>query len=144
MDLTGIGSAFDFAGNLLNRFFPAKMDETEKTRMAMEMAQAIDQRDTVRDHAKADVIKSEMAQGDAYTKRARPTVVYMGLAFIALVHVFFPIMAFFTGEAVPELKLPTEFWYTWGGVCSVWMIGRSMEKKSDDPGKIIRMITGNK
>jgi hypothetical protein len=31
-----------------------------------------------------------------------------------------------------KLELPTEFWYVWGGVCSVWMIGRTIEKTGSE------------
>jgi len=143
MDITGLGSAFDFAGNLMNRFFPPKMSEDEKLKLQAGLADVVEQRDAVRDEIKAEVMKAELSQGDAYTKRARPTVVYMGLVFILLVHVLFPITSFFFGREMPEISLPTEFWYTWGGVCSVWIIGRTVER-TGPANNIIKAITGSK
>ena len=144
MDLTGIGAVADFAGGLLDRFFPKQMSETEKKALQAQLANAIEERDINRDRVKAEVMKAELSQGDTYTKRARPTVVYLGLLFIFLVHVAFPIAAFFSGKPMPAaLSLPTEFWYTWGGVCSVWMIGRTMERQGAASG-VIQAITGNK
>ena len=84
-----------------------------------------------------------MQQGDSYTKRARPTIVYAGLAAIFLVHVIAPILSAFLSNTVPSITLPEEFWYTWGGICGVWMVGRSAERiglKS----RIVDIVTGNK
>lgn len=153
MDLTGIGTAFEFAGGLLDRFFPKKMDESERLAMQAQLSLAIDERDVQRDAQKRDIIVAEMGQGDAFTKRARPSVVYMGLVFIGLVHVVFPMVFYFAGlfkssmPILPDLSLPQEFWWAWTGVCSVWMIGRSTEKTTTAKGasgKILSMITGSK
>jgi hypothetical protein len=90
-----------------------------------------------------NIIVAEMQQGDKFTKRARPMVVYSGLLFIFLVHVAFPIYAFFTGDPVPEISLPHEFWWAWTGVVAVWMTGRSMEKFGLE-NKATKLITGGK
>ena len=84
-----------------------------------------------------------MAQGDAFTKRARPSIVYMGLLFIGLVYVLFPIVGYFSKGELPKLELPSAFWTVWGDICSVWMIGRPAEKLFDG-NKIVGMITGNR
>lgn len=159
MDITGLGSIADFAGGLLDRFFPKQMSEAEKKELQVNLANAIEERDVNRDIVKAEVMKAELSQGDTYTKRARPTVVYTGLIFIFLVHVIFPLVSFMAkvffvffhdkipGGVVeitlPSLSLPSEFWYTWGGVCSVWMIGRTMER-TGAANNVIQAITGNK
>ena len=143
MDITGIGSVANFASGLLDRFWPQKMTEEEKITIQTKLANAIEERDISRDKLKAEVMKAELSQGDTYTKRARPTVVYMGLVFIFMVHVIFPIVAFFTRQKMPSLSLPSEFWYTWGGVCSVWIIGRTMEKNGA-ANSVIQAITGKK
>ena len=143
MDIPGIGSVADFASGLLDRFWPKKMTEAEKKELQAKLTNAIEERDVHRDKIKAEVIKAELSQGDTYTKRARLTVVYMGLFFIFLVHVIFPIAAFFFQQKMPTLSLPGEFWYTWGGVCSVWMIGRTMERTGAS-NNILSAITGSK
>lgn len=153
LDLTGLGSAFDFAGGLLDRFFPKQMSEKDRMAIHGQLSQAIDQRDVERDGQKRDIIVAEMAQADTFTKRARPSVVYMGLVFIGLVHVVFPMVFYFAGlfkatmPILPQLTLPQEFWWAWTGVCSVWMIGRSAEKTAQAKGavsKVLSMITGSK
>lgn len=90
-----------------------------------------------------NIIVAEMQQGDDFTKRARPMVVYSGLLFIFLVHVAFPIFTHFTGGTVPDISLPDEFWWAWTGVVAVWMTGRSMEKVGAG-NKVTKLITGSK
>ena len=82
-----------------------------------------------------------MNQGDSYTKRARPTIVYSGLLFIFFVHVLFPMVSWFKSTTLPELALPTEFWWAWTGVYSIWIVGRSTEKNGIS-NKVTSLITG--
>lgn len=93
-----------------------------------------------------DVIAAELAQDDAYTKRARPTLVYAGLAVLLLNHVALPWLAYFSGHAVPSIELPAEFWWGWTGVVGAWAIGRSVEKKAKidgrTPRRLTRLVTG--
>ena len=151
-DFTGLGSAFDFAGGLLDRFFPKQMTESDRAEMQAQLSQAIDERDTKRDEFKRDVLVAELGQDDKFTKRARPSIIYAGLVFIFLVHVLFPllfilIVSFSTSDkpmpALPALALPEQFWWAWTGICSVWVMGRSAEK-GGMAGKVVTMITGNK
>ena len=146
MDFTGIGSVADFAKSVVDRFFPPDLSPAEKTQKEIELTTLIQTRENIVTEAKKQIIVSEMQQGDNYTKRARPTIVYAGLAFIFLVHVFIPVIAFLKGTPVasfPTLTLPDEFWWTWGGVCGVWILGRSMEKNKIG-GSLVSMITGSK
>jgi len=143
LDITGIGSVAGFAGDMIKRFFPIKMTAGEKAEAQVQIQKMIEKRDASLIDAQKSIIVSEMQQADNYTKRARPTLVYAGLFFIFLVHVFFPIIAFFTSKPTPSLALPAEFWWAWSGVCGVWVIGRSAEKKGA-AGKLISMITGGK
>lgn len=92
--------------------------------------------------AKQSVIVAEMQSGDTFTKRARPAVVYTGLAAIVLNHVIAPWASHLIGAGVPQIALPTEFWYSWSGVVSIWFIGRSAERRGAQH-KIIEQITGS-
>ena len=146
LDLTGIGSVADFAGTLVKRFFPPKMTDAEKAQAQVQIQEMVEKRDASLIDAQKSIIVAEMQQADNFTKRARPTLVYAGLFFIFLVHVFFPIIAFYTKTeeaSMPALALPTEFWWAWSGVCSAWVLGRSAEKRGV-AGKLVNMITGNK
>ena len=82
-----------------------------------------------------------MAQGDNYTKRARPTVVYVGLAVIVLNYCIAPIVANFSNITIPELSLPTEFWVAWGGIVATWSVSRTAEKRGSR-NKAVKSITG--
>ena len=150
LDLTGIGSVADFAGTLVKRFFPPKMTDAEKAQAQVQLQGMLDQRETSLIESQKSIIMSEMSQGDNFTKRARPCIVYFGLIAIGLVHVLIPMTAWFvlitTGKPLtdmPAIVLPGEFWATWGGVCSIWVIGRSTEKRGTT-NKLVSMITGGK
>jgi len=143
MDITGLGSVADAAKSIIERIFPPKMTDEEKATAQIELQRMLQERETTLIEAQKSIIVSEMSQGDAFTKRARPMIVYCGLLFIFLVHVIFPIVTYLTKESLPALNLPTEFWWAWTGVCGVWVIGRSMEKNGAS-NKIVNMITGGK
>jgi len=143
MDITGIGSVADLAKTAIERFFPPKMTDAEKAQAELGLQEMLQQREARLTEATKSIIVAEMQQGDSYTKRARPTIVYAGLLFIFLMHVFLPGYAFFFNKAVPTLTLPEEFWWAWGGVCSVWVIGRSTEKRGTK-NRLVEMITGTK
>lgn len=149
MDLTGIGSVADFASTLVKRVFPPKMTDAEKATAQIRLQDMLEKRESSLIDAQKSIIVSEMQQGDNFTKRARPSIVYFGLAAIGLVHVLFPIVAWLiivltdTSTEMPDIALPVQFWATWGGVCGIWIIGRSAEKRGIT-GKVINMITGAK
>lgn len=143
IDIAGIGSVAEFAKTVVNKIFPDKLSDGEKAQASIALEQLVTQRETALVEAQKSVIAAELAQDDNYTKRARPTIVYSGLVFIFLVHVLFPIAAYFTGKPMPSLTLPEEFWWAWGGVCSVWVWGRSMEKKGTSSG-LVGAIVGKK
>jgi len=146
MDITGLGSAVSgvasLAKTVADKFFPDAMSDGDKAKAELELQTLLQNYETTVVNAKSQIVVAEMKQKDNYTKRARPTVVYAGLAFIGLVHVLFPILSYLSGETPPELALPTQFWYTWGGVVSVWMIGRTQEKMGNGENKVVKMITG--
>lgn len=93
--------------------------------------------------AKERVIVAELQQGDNYTKRARPTVVYAGLVMIFLNYCIIPAIGLYTGKIIPPFELPVEFWTAWGGIVITWCIGRSAEKRGA-ANNVLRAITGTK
>lgn len=142
-DIAGIGSVASLAKGIINKFVPDKISDAEKAKLQIQLQEVLQRREDAVIRAKKGILIAELQQSDNYTKRARPSVVYGGLLFILLVHVVFPIVAFFTGTEMPDISLPSEFWLTWGGVCSVWSIGRTMEK-GGAKNKAIELITGKK
>jgi hypothetical protein len=134
----------DGIGGLVDRFVTTG---DEKNQFKMEAAALIAARDaeleqTLRTEleAKARIIEAEMQQGDNYTKRARPTIVYSGLLF-TLVQMVAPLFAV-------RIEVPDQFWPVWGGVCGLWIVGRSYErgaraKSNGQPAnKLTKLITG--
>lgn len=78
--------------------------------------------------AKSKIMVAELQQGDNYTKRARPTVLYGGLIILLLNYVILPWIAYFTGKVIPSINLPDMFWVAWGGTASVYTFSRTKEK----------------
>lgn len=95
--------------------------------------QIMEQSVQARYEAVTKIIQAEMSQGDNYTKRARPTVVYTGLLLfiVQVVAQFWQV----------ELTIPQDFTYAWAGVVGVWMVGRSYEKVQGPGGKA-KWVTG--
>ena len=92
--------------------------------------------------AKERVLVAELNQGDNYTKRARPTVVYAGLGIVFLNHIVLPWIAAFAQIEVPKIEVHPIFWTGWSGIVITWSIGRSAEKMGSKK-KIVSAITGN-
>lgn len=142
------GSFIESVANAADRFIETPED---KANFKLQLESLLQQRDseieqTIRAElqAKERMMVAELQQDDNYTKRARPTVVYAGLGFIFLNYVLFPLAALLTGvESKPLANLPAEFWMAWGGICSSWVIGRSMEKRGVR-NPVISTITGTR
>ena len=86
-----------------------------------------------------------MQQDDLFTKRARPAIIYLGLLFIFIIHVAIPVLAYISGspqDKIPSITLPSEFWWAWGTVVSVYGAGRSAEKRGII-NKLTQLATGS-
>ncbi len=158
------GSASNIIGEIGNVADKFHLSGEEKQQFKLEMEALLQKRDseieqTVRKEleAKERVLVAELAQGDNYTKRARPTVVYFGLGLIFLNYCLIPGIQFLRGEATAScivnnevkqcsvnsgINLPEEFWWAWGGIVGTWAIGRSLEK-SGSSNRVVRAITGS-
>ncbi len=131
----GISDIVDSVGGVLDKFTLSKQEKEEiKLEMQgrmMQLENEIEKTYRTELETRSDIIKSELAQGDMYTKRARPTIIYMGLLFIFIVHVLVPVIAYASGTPkvnMPDITLPQEFWWAWGVVVGVYGAGRSAEK----------------
>ncbi len=87
--------------------------------------------------AKQNVLIAELQQGDNFTKRARPMVVYAGLAAIIWNYSIAPLWM------ADPMPLPIEFYAAWGGICTTWVIGRTAERRGAT-NKIVNLITGSR
>ena len=145
----GLSGLIDSVKDVIDTFTLTKEEKQEfqlemQSRL-MQIEQELETTYRTELESRADIIKAEMAQGDRYTKRARPTVIYTGLAFIFLVYVILPIIAYLSGKsaaAMPEVQLPAEFWWAWATIVSVYGAGRSAEKLGIT-NKITQLATGS-
>lgn len=140
------GSFVNTVTDVISEFHLSPEDEN-KFKMAVMEADAkrmAEVESTVRTEldAKSKIIVAEMNQSDKYTKRARPTLVYFGLAVIALNYLFFPLIYdVFSDVKTWTVELPVEFWAAWGGAVSIWSIGRSAEYMGKN-NKATSAVTG--
>ncbi len=82
----GITDVVTSVGDVVDRFTLSKEEKQEfkleiQSRM-MKLEGELEETYRKELDARQEIIKAEFAQGDSYTKRARPTIVYSGLAFI--------------------------------------------------------------
>ena len=151
--VSGISGLGGLISNVMDRFWPPQMDEKQKTELQAALEIKLSEFIAAREGMQRDVMVAELQQTDPYTKRARPTIVYSGLAFIFLVHVLLPMAGWISVivknqplPATPPLALPTEFWWAWTGVCGIYAIGRTMEKRGgvDPVDKASQIFTKTK
>lgn len=123
----GVGSAVEQIGGVVTKFQEGHLSKRERD---LELERILTERDAqtlaaVKEEirAKERIMVAELEQGDSYTKRARPTIVYVGL-----------IGAIIDAIGTIEFTLPPDFWYVWGGVCGVYMMGRTVEKRGGRGG----------
>lgn len=140
-----IGEVVSKIGNTIKQFIP---NDVDRMKAQGEIEKILQTRDadietTIRQElsSKEKILIAELQQGDNYTKRARPTLVYTGLAVIIYNYCAVPTIQMLNGLPVVPFQLPTEFWVAWGGVVGTWVVGRSMEKRGIK-NKAVSLITG--
>jgi hypothetical protein len=140
------GSLVEKVGNVVDEF---NLSDEEKQQFKLEMEALMQKRDseveqTLRTElqTRERILVAELQQGDSYTKRARPTVVYAGLGFIFFNYVLVPSIAALLASTIEPFKLPTEFWLGWSGIVATWSVGRTFEKRGAQ-GSLTRAITGS-
>lgn len=146
------GSASNIIDSLSNTVDKFTLSKQEKQEFKLELQQKLLEADRLAAEnyqkeleTRADIIKAEMAQGDLYTKRARPTIVYVGLLFIFIVHVLVPSISYFCEASFdPEktVQLPEAFWWAWSSVVGIYGVGRTAEKYGT-ANKITQLMTGS-
>ena len=151
----GASEVLNGVNNIIGKF---KMSPNEKESFKLQLEGLLQKRDqeieeTYRQEvsAKSEIIKAELSQGDNYTKRARPTVVYMGLFFILLeifgVRHLILTRIYEEPDMLKAMMIQSDaifnsFLLTWGGVVGVYGIGRSFEK-TGKRNQLTGIITGS-
>lgn len=97
---------------------------------------------------KQNILLAELNQDDKYTKRARPTVVYLGLVFILLEllglrHIILFKIGVDSSMVENSDQIFKMFLGVWGSVLGVYSIGRSVEKRGTR-NAWTSLITGKK
>ena len=151
---SAFGGLLDSIGNIFDRF---TLDKEEKAQLKLEMEKLLQAAESELEQTmrtelqtKERIMVAELTQGDNYTKRARPTVVYGGLFMIFYNYSLVPLFAWILRNfsdgyltALPQLPLPSEFWYAWGGIVATWSVGRTMERRGS-ANNLVGIVTGNK
>lgn len=155
--LDAIGSVTDFAKNIVDRIWPKKMNEAEKAAAILEVEKLVQAREDIVVGAQRDIMVAELQQGDNYTKRARPSIVYVGVAVILFNYVLVPFIGQITHwilelggspkaatfADVALIQMPEMFWYVWGGACGIYSLGRTLEKRQD-PNAMLGLLNNKK
>ncbi|MCK5607047.1 hypothetical protein KAR91_34505 [Candidatus Pacearchaeota archaeon] len=143
---SSLGKTVEGIGKTVRSFVTTDGD---RQAMQLELEALLQKRDseveqTIRTElqAKEKIIVAELQQGDNYTKRARPTVVYFGLLVILYNYCVIPTIQMFNRDPLIQFILPTEFWVAWGGIVATWSVGRSSEKRGVR-NKVTSFITGS-
>ena len=123
-DVTTSGEERDAAKLKMAEIIQAENAETEKTlRKELE--------------AKERIIVAELNQEDKYVKRARPSIIYVGL-----IMAIGPAIAKIAGVDLDVQDLVhAEFWTAWKTTVSIYAIGRTAEK-AGIVTKIKKKLTG--
>ena len=148
-----LGSFAESVGNVIDKFHLSGEEKQafklEMERLQMAATSELEQTMRAELEAKERILTAELQQGDTYTKRARPTVVYIGLAAIVFNYCVAPIVQWVVLNVSPEyvsplpnLDLPTEFWWAFGSVVSVWSVGRTMERRGA-ANNLLSLVTGS-
>jgi len=146
-NLIGGGGAklVESIGSVIDNLHTSESEKAEaKVQLGeLERQWAVEQESTYRKEigARERVMVAELTQGDQYTKRARPTVVYAGLVAMVLNEIMLPWVAHFTGQVVPMIELPTAFWAGWSGIVATWVVSRTAERRGVT-SSAVRMVTG--
>jgi hypothetical protein len=151
----GAGGLLSGIGGIIDKFQLSPKDR-EQMKLEMEgllMQKEKDAEDTYRLElqSKTQIMQAELTQGDNYTKRARPTIIYAGLIFIMLE--LFGLRHFFLYHLYPDKDMLKEmmkasdgifntFLITWASVAGVYSIGRTVEK-SGKANQVTNFITGS-
>lgn len=99
-------------------------------------------------NASKDVVLAELKQSDLYTKRARPTVIYVGLIFVLLEIFGLRIAVLNYNDASDEIvksstAILESFLYMWGAVAGAYALGRTAEKRGIS-NAVTQLATGTK
>lgn len=132
-----VSAATSAAQQIVGHFFPGEPTPEQEAQRAADvlvMEKLILDHDATMAEAQRDVLVAELTQGDNFTKRARPWMIYSGLIVIAyntiVVSLLNGIVALFGNEpAFVQLPVEPMFWTAWGGATSLYVWNRDRTKQ---------------
>lgn len=133
MDITGIGSIFEFGSKVIDKLFP---DKTEAERLKLELLRQQQAGEFKELEARYSAIVAEAQSADPWTSRARPSFMYvmylMILASIPMgfLFAFLPDVAMAVTAGVKNwlAALPEEMWWLFGAGYLGYSGARMFEK----------------
>lgn len=133
MDITGIGSIFEFGSKVIDKLFP---DKTEAERLKLELLRQQQAGEFKELEARYSAIVAEAQSADPWTSRARPSFMYvmylMILASIPMgfLFAFRPDVAMAVTAGVKNwlAALPEEMWWLFGAGYLGYSGARMFEK----------------
>ena len=129
------GGALEGVSSIIGRF---KMDPKDKVALEQALiARDMNVEKTIQQElsSREKILVAELTQGDNFTKRARPAVVWTGLGVVVLNYVLGPMVVgawnlFAEAPIVySTYDLPDAFWLGWSGIVGTYSIGRTLEKR---------------
>ena len=120
---------------------PNRRDEqdAEIEKLAVAYAQGVEETYRQEVVTRERIIVAELQQGDAYTKRARPTVIYVGLIVGLWNSLFSAVWQMWgNGAAFVAVDPGAAFWTAWGGICGLYVWARS---RYDKTGKTVPNVS---
>jgi len=71
---------------------------------------------------------TELRSEDPFVRRARPAIIWTGVAVFVINYIVLPFAGFVANKAVTPVQLPDMFWYTWGTITGGYAFLRTLEK----------------
>lgn len=144
---TPIGAVVNTVSDIAEQIFGTSEDKTkariQKAEFDLALEQLLQKRDSEMEEtlrvelgAKERILVAELQQGDKFTKRARPAVVYFGMFFFFFNYSLVPLFG------MPQLLIPEPFMWGWSGIVGTWSVGRSAERIGKR-NRVIDAITGS-
>ena len=133
MDITGIGSIFEFGSKVIDKLFP---DKTEAERIKLELLRQQQAGELKELEARFSAIVAEAQSVDPWTSRARPSFMYVMYAMIlasipmGFLFAFRPDVAMAVTAGVKNwlAALPEEMWWLFGAGYLGYSGARMFEK----------------
>ena len=135
LDITGLGSIFDFGSKVIDKIFPDK-EAADKAKLELLRLQ---NEGSLAEMEKAyAAILAEAQSSDPWTSRARPSFMYVFYFLLIvmivigpLIGIFFPAQmeAFYGNVAKGFAAIPEELWWTFSAGYLGYTGARTFEKK---------------